>query len=98
MSGTIARRELPPQVGALLREARLRAGLGLRETARLAGISHNHLVALEGATRCPSTAVAVTLAEVLDLPLGQRQLLLRCAAPDTGRSDPRRAATRAGSC
>jgi len=52
MSGTFARRELPPQVGAMLRQARLHAGLSLRETARLAGISHTLLANVEGARRC----------------------------------------------
>jgi transcriptional regulator with XRE-family HTH domain len=89
VSGTHERRTLPPEAAAMLRQRRTEAGLSLRETARRAELAPSYLHALEHGTRCPSTAVAIALAEALDLPAGARALLLRCALPDAGYSRPR---------
>jgi transcriptional regulator with XRE-family HTH domain len=80
------RRTPPAAVGVMLRAARNRAGLGVRETARRAGIVHSHLIGLEQGTRCPSAAVAEALAIVLDLDPAERTLLASAAVNDAGRS------------
>ena len=80
------RRTPPLAVGVMLRAARNRAGLGVRETARRTGIAHSHLIGLEQSTRCPSVAVAEALAAVLDLDPDERALLATAAVNDAGRS------------
>lgn len=85
------RRTPPPAVGVMLRAARERAGLGVRETARRVGIAHTHLLGMEAGRRCPSAIVANALATVLDLDPDERALLATAAVPDAGRSHPARA-------
>ncbi len=50
-------------VARTLRQARERAGLGLREAARLAETSHATLSAYEKGTKCPSTATFLRVLE-----------------------------------
>jgi transcriptional regulator with XRE-family HTH domain len=90
------RRAMPPETAAMLRTARLRAGLGLREAARRAGISHGHMAALEGAARCPSTVTASALAQALALTDAECEQLAAAAVDDAGRSNPLRSATARG--
>lgn len=87
------RRTPPAAVGVMLRAARERAGLGVRETARRAGIAHTHLLGMETGHRCPSVIVADALAAVLDLDPNERTLLATAAVPDAGRSHPAKAKT-----
>lgn len=85
-SPSVTRRKLPPVAAQTLEAARYRKGLSLRAAAARAEISHSYLLDLERGRRCPSTAVAMALAEALDLSVGQRALLLRSAVPDAGYS------------
>jgi len=58
----------PQTLGALLRAARLGAGLSIRQLARLAGINHSYLVKLEtDQNDNPSAAHLQRLADVLEL-------------------------------
>ncbi|MEV7600039.1 helix-turn-helix transcriptional regulator [Kitasatospora sp. NPDC089797] len=52
--GLRERRVPPPELGRVLRAARQRAGLGLRELGRLVRLSPGYLVNLESGLRCPS--------------------------------------------
>lgn len=52
----------------MLRPFRRKAGLGLRELARAAGISPGYLADLEAGRRVPSSAVAADLNRILDAP------------------------------
>lgn len=61
----VPRHTLGPGLGAELRAARLRAGLGLREAARRVGIAHSFLVGLEQGARAPGGRTAAALAETL---------------------------------
>jgi len=63
----IARHAFGPELGAELRAARLRAGLGLRKAARRAGIAHTFLLGLEQGARAPGGRTAAALVEVLAL-------------------------------
>lgn len=93
MSVEIRMRRIPPaELGPMLRAARERAGLGLREAARRAGVSQGYLWLLEASRRAPSAAVAQVLAEVLTLTTEEREQLLAAAVNDAGRSNPARAA------
>ena len=85
-------RQIPPaELGVVLRAARVRAGRGVRETARLAGVSASYLSALERGLRCPSVPMAEALAQVLPLFDDERRVLLGAAAPGVGRGHPARA-------
>jgi transcriptional regulator with XRE-family HTH domain len=79
-------------MGPLLLAARHGAGLGLREAARLAGVSHSYLLRLETGQRVPSRTVAGLLAEVLGLDDADRARLLAAAVDDAGRDWPGREA------
>lgn len=87
------RRTLPPDVGPMLQDARLRAGLSLRRAAQVAGVSHTHLSRLEACLRVPSRTVAGLLAEALALTDAERARLLEAAAPNSGRDWPGRRTT-----
>lgn len=65
--GEITRQAIGPVLGAELRAARGRAGLGVRETARRLRISHSYLVLLERGERAPSAWTARRLIAVLAL-------------------------------
>lgn len=84
------RRVPPPELGPMLRAARARAGLGLREAARRAGVSHPYLLRLEACTRCPSTGVVSGLIEALCLTEDERRRLAESAVDDVGRAHPLR--------
>jgi DNA-binding XRE family transcriptional regulator len=84
------RRVPPAELGPMLRAARVRAGLGLREAAREVGISHGHVRGIEAGRYCPSVAVAEVLADVLGLDDAARALLMSCAVPEVGYSKPGR--------
>lgn len=80
----------PPELGPMLKAARLRASLGLREAARRAGISHSYLLRLEAAERSPSTGVVEDLAASLRLSEDERGRLADAAVKDVGRAHPLR--------
>jgi transcriptional regulator with XRE-family HTH domain len=86
------RRTIPADVGRMLLDARLRAGLRLREGARVVGISHTHLFRLEACVRAPSRTVAGLLADALALTDAERVRLLEVAVTDAGRDWPGRKA------
>lgn len=89
----IRERRTPPEgLGAMLRGARERAGLGQREAARGAGLSSGYMAHLEAGERCPSRAVAQRLAGSLALDEQERAQLYAAAVDDAGRSHPARAA------
>jgi transcriptional regulator with XRE-family HTH domain len=88
------RRTPPPELGPILKAARLRHGLGLREAARAARISHCYLRRLEIGERCPSAAVVVELLRVLPLDEREAALLSAAGLSDRGRSHPLRAPSR----
>ncbi|MEU6703869.1 helix-turn-helix domain-containing protein [Streptomyces wuyuanensis] len=69
----------------MLRQARLRAGLGFRQAARLAGISHSHLNWLETGRRCPSASTAEQLATALRLTAEEREALSAASVRGAGR-------------
>jgi len=74
----------PPELGPMLRDARERAGLGLREAARRAGIQHGYPRDPEGACRSPSSAVAAALASNLGLDESERAQLAEAALDGIG--------------
>lgn len=89
----IRERRTPPEgLGPMLRAARERAGLGVRETARRAGLSSGYVADLEANRRTPSRTVAEQLADVLTLSEGDRTLVLAAAVDDAGRDHPWRGA------
>lgn len=73
------RRVASPELGQMLTAARTRQGLGLRETARLAGIGADYLLRLEKERRVPSRSVARDLADALGLDGDERNMLLDAA-------------------
>lgn len=75
----------------MLRAARERAGLGVREAARQAALSGGYLANLEAGGRCPSQRVAELLASVLNLEGDERAQLYAAAVTDAGRNSPWRA-------
>jgi len=86
--GVRQRRTPPATLGPMLGTARLRAGLRGAEAARSIGVSHAYLVYLETGQRCPSRAVAESIAAVLDLDDAERAELFAAALDDVGRSHP----------
>lgn len=91
---TIRQRRIPPDgLGQALRTAREGAGLGVREAARLCGLSAGYMAHLEAGERCPSAVVAARLADVLQLDEAARGLLDSAAVDDAGRSHPARTGT-----
>jgi transcriptional regulator with XRE-family HTH domain len=80
------RHRLPTDLAAALRAARHERGLGLRETARKAGISPGYFHMIEHGDRCPSRAVAEDLIGALDLDHVLAEWLLDVARPNAGRS------------
>ncbi|MFG2473543.1 helix-turn-helix domain-containing protein [Streptomyces fagopyri] len=89
----VRERRLPPEgLGQLLRSARERAGLGVRETARRSGLSGGYVSDLEAGRRCPSLTVAQQLADTMGLTEDERAQLLAAAVTDAGRDYPGRTA------
>lgn len=66
-------------LGAELKQARVAAGLGLRELAERLGLKHPTLSRYENGTRMPGPAVVERICEELGLPEGQRDELLEVA-------------------
>lgn len=90
----IRQRRIPPAgLGNLLRTARERAGLGLREAAREAGLAPGYVAHLEDGSRCPSRTVAEQLAAALKLDDDEQAQLYAAAVTDAGRDHPARTAT-----
>ncbi|MGX1887040.1 helix-turn-helix domain-containing protein [Streptomyces sp. NPDC055287] len=77
----------------MLRQARERAGLGLRETALKVALSGGYVAHLEAGDRSPSLTVAKRIAEALELGDDEQALLYGAAVTDAGADHPwRRAA------
>jgi transcriptional regulator with XRE-family HTH domain len=72
-------RPLRPNVGALLREWRLRRHLSQLELASLAGVSTRHISFVETGRSRPSREMVLHLAEELEVPLRERNPLLLAA-------------------
>lgn len=90
----IRERRIPPEgFGAVLRDARERAGLTPSETARRTGLTASYLAKLERGTRCPSVTMAARLGDVLGLDVEQRTVLLAGAVSDAGADHPWRRST-----
>ncbi|MCX5170567.1 helix-turn-helix domain-containing protein [Streptomyces antibioticus] len=95
------RRTPPPEFGPMLRAARERAGLGVRETARQAGLSAGYLTNLEHGSRSPSRSTAQRLADTLGMDEDERARVLAVAVSDAGRDHPWRQSFKprqAGAC
>lgn len=90
MSAEAIRNVPPAELGPMLRSARVRAGLQMRDAARRAGISPGYLADLEHGRRCPSVAVAAELYRVLALTPDEIQTLASAAVAGRGRSNPYR--------
>lgn len=89
-------RQVPPaDLGPMLKAARARAGLGLREAARQVGISSGYLADLEGGDRCPSVTVGKLLFQVLCLTDDEGRVLAASVVADRGRDHPLRRRTAA---
>jgi len=86
------RRTPPEELGPMLRAARQRAGLGVREAARQARLSPGYMAHLEAGSRCPSRTVAERLAAVLELDDDEQAQLYAAAVTDAGRDHPARTA------
>ncbi|MEY9894263.1 DNA-binding XRE family transcriptional regulator [Catenulispora sp. MAP5-51] len=84
------RRVPPPELGPMLKAARARAGLGLREAAHSVGITHSYLIALERGARSPSIEIASRLTEVLQLSGEESVAVFAASVPDCGPSHPLR--------
>lgn len=82
------RRTPQTELGPMLRQARERAGLGLRETARRAELSGGYVARLEAGDRCPSATVAGRIACVLELDERERAQLYAAAVTDAGTDHP----------
>ena len=76
------RRCLPPGVGDLLRDARLRRGWSLRQAANYIGVSPGHLCNLEHGRRAPRVWLVERLVHQLRLSSAEAGALLAHAAPD----------------
>lgn len=74
----------------MLKAARLRASLQIRDAARRAGISPGYLADIEHGRRCPSVAIAAELYRVLALTADEVALLASVAVAGRGRSNPYR--------
>lgn len=70
---------MPESFGGLLREWRTRRRLSQMELSLSSGVSARHLSFLETGRSRPSRAMALQLAEELELPLRERNLLLAAA-------------------
>jgi cytoskeletal protein RodZ len=86
------RRTPPEGLGSMLRTARERTGMGLRQAARRTDLSPGYMAHLEAGDRCPSRTVAARLAVVLELDDDEQAQLYAAAVTDAGRDHPWRAA------
>jgi transcriptional regulator with XRE-family HTH domain len=79
-------RHVPPaELGPALRQARLLTGLTQQLLADLVGVTQAHVSYLETGQRCPSTAVARVLVDMLDLDEITLRRLDAAAVPNVGR-------------
>lgn len=69
----------PPSVGTLLRKWRRRRRLTQLDLAHAAGISQRHVSFVESGRSAPSRDMVLRLAEPLDVPLRERNVLLHAA-------------------
>jgi transcriptional regulator with XRE-family HTH domain len=67
------------QIGALLRSWRQRRGLSQLQLALDSGLSQRHLSFVESGKSAPSRHAVLTIAETLDAPLADRNLMLLAA-------------------
>lgn len=74
----------------MLKAARARAGMQMRDAAQRAAISPGYLADLENGRRCPSVAVAAELYRVLALTPDEMRLMASVAVAGRGRSNPYR--------
>jgi transcriptional regulator with XRE-family HTH domain len=81
---------LTPATAGLLRQARLRRGLSLKETARIAGTSKGYLSMLESAQRAPSLTMAEVLIRAYQLDGAEARALKGESIEGTGRDKARR--------
>ncbi|HUG37256.1 MAG TPA: helix-turn-helix transcriptional regulator [Candidatus Limnocylindrales bacterium] len=91
--------ESPPTVGGLLRRWRTARRMSQLDLALAAEVSARHLSFLETGRARPSRQMLLVLGSVLDLPLRERNALLRAAGfsgayPETPLDEPRMAAMR----
>jgi len=83
---SVPRHALGLELGAELRAARMRAGLGLREAARRVDLAHSFLVELEAGRKAPGGATAARLVAALPLDTETVAALYAVAASvDAGR-------------
>jgi DNA-binding XRE family transcriptional regulator len=75
------RRELPPELAAMLAVARRDRGWSLREAARRAGVTPGTIVHLEKGRRAPSIIVAEDLIAAYRLPHADAERLRSAAVP-----------------
>lgn len=79
------RRTMPVETGEMLRSARGRARLGLRQAARMIGTSHGALWLVERGDRRPSVTMAELIADVYRLAAVETLELLDHATDAHGR-------------
>lgn len=84
------RHQPDPALGPMLKTARARAELGMREAARRVGIAPSYLCELESGTRCPSVTVGTQLFQVLGLNEEEGRVLAASVVADRGRDHPLR--------
>lgn len=75
-----------PEAAKILRRARERRGWSVRQAARELGTVHSYVLALENATRRPSTAFGEVLIGVYRLSSHQASKVRAVALPDVGRA------------
>ena len=76
---------LSPAVAGMLRQARRRRGLSLREAARLLDSGKGYLSMLESAQRAPSMAMGTEIARVYHLSTQEAGALKAESVPGVGR-------------
>lgn len=84
--GFEGRRVPPPELGPAIRGARLRQGLGLRQAASAARVSHVMWIYMESGRRCPSAETARRIRSILDLTAEESAVLDAATVADAGRS------------
>jgi len=86
----VARRDLPADVAAMLRRARLARGWSLSEAERRSLISRRMLSLLEQGQRRPSVVLAESLVQAYRLGPGDSARLQAVAVENAGRDSPYR--------
>ena len=80
---------LTPQTGAMLRAARHRRGLSIREAAKVAGSSRGYLSQLELGQRAPSMTRARIIIRAYHLTEQEASILKAESVEGVGRDKPR---------